>query len=301
MKIPKIPLKAMKAKALGTKSHELKIEKLQEDMSKRVYIAQLKYDGIRLILTITNGVVLFRTFNGSIVPLPKKAQQVRESGLDNIMIDAEITIQGGRMGTRPKVSGMINSAMHGGRINEDLLSINLFDSMYIEDFNNTRCITPYDARYNDTCIHGLKLNMPVARNDIVKDTDHAIAISEQLFKDGFEGLVLKPRTHLYTFTRHRHWVKIKETKPVDLKCVGTTPGEGKYEGMIGALMCEGMAEDRFVKVNPASGMSDLDRSMPPSYYINKTIQVLYNTIIQDQRTGEWSLFSPRFDGVRIDK
>jgi len=294
MKVPKIPLKAMKAK-------EVPLDKLEVAMSKELYIAQLKYDGVRLILTVTNGNPMFRTYAGSIVPLPKLEAQVRASKIDNIMADSEITIQGGRVGTRPIVSGMINSAMHGGRINESLLSVNLFDSMYIGDFVTQRCTQPYDERYINTIMFSVQTGFPAAANMPVRNTKEVTELSEQLYNDGYEGLILKPRTHLYTFTRSPKWVKIKETKTADLYCTGTTEGTGKYEGMIGALELEGIVEGKAVTVKAGSGMNDNQRAATPYFYLHRTIEVKYNSVIQDQRTGEWSLFLPRFNGVRIDK
>jgi hypothetical protein len=198
------------------------------------------------------------------------------------------------------VSGMINSAMHGGRINEGILNYALFDSMNISDFNAHKCPDDYDFRYNMTALYANDTKLLIARNttvNIIKDVEQ---LSEQLYNDGFEGLVLKPKHHMYTFTRSPNWVKIKEVNPADLLCTGTTPGKGKYEGMIGALICSGIVEGKYIIVK-ISGMKDYHRAMNPNYFINKTIELKYNCVIQDQQTGQWSLFSPRFNGVRIDK
>lgn len=286
---PKIEIKAMKAK-------EVPFEKLTFPM-----LAQLKFDGVRLITKVQDDMPTFYTYNGSEVPLPVLQEQLLAAKLGNIVLDGEIVMQGGRVGTRPAVSGMINSALHGGRINERALNYAVFDSLPLEDFEMRKCNQGYKERYAYTIEHAEKAGLVIARNSIVMDVIQVHMLSDQLYRDGFEGLILKPEDHLYRFSRSPHWVKIKETKSADLKCVGTTPGTGKYENMIGALICEGIVEGKQVSVKAGSGLSDEQRDCAPSVYIDRTVELKYNSVIQDQRTGEWSLFLPRFVAVRFDK
>lgn len=289
IKIPKIDIKAMKAK-------EVPLEKLVFPM-----LAQLKYDGVRLITKIVDDMPTFYTYNGSTVPLPKLRDQIINAQLGTIMLDGEIVTQGGKVGTRPMVSGMINSAMHGGTINEDILDYAIFDSMNLRSFEARKCHEDYEYRYYGAMMYANDAGLVIARNQIVKSPKEVQELSEQLYRDGFEGLILKPKHHMYRFSRSPHWVKIKETKTVDLRCVDWTEGTGKYEGMIGALVCHGIVDGKNIKVKAGSGMNDNHRAANPNYYVGKTIELKYNSVIQDQRTGEWSLFLPRFNGVRIDK
>ncbi len=286
---PKIKIKAMKAK-------EVPFEKLKFPL-----IAQLKYDGIRLLTKVVEDMPTFFTYNGSEVPLPKLRAQILKAKLGSVMLDGEIITQGGRIGTRPKVSGMINSALHGGCINESILDYALFDSMHMDDFNVHKCDNNYDFRYYETAKYAFKAELLIARNTTVKTVEDVQRLSEQLYNDGFEGLILKPHFHMYKFSRSPNWAKIKETKTADLLCTGTTPGTGKYEGMIGALICTGIVEDKHIMVKAGSGMNDHQRALSPSIYIGMIIEIKYNSVIQDQRTGQWSLFIPRFNGIRIDK
>lgn len=289
IKTPKIDIKAMKAK-------EVPFEKLVFPM-----FAQLKFDGVRLITKVENDMPTFYTYNGSTVYLPVLQEQILNAKLGNIMIDGEIVFRAGSMATRTTVSGMINSAIHGNKIAEHLLSYTIFDSMPLEAFDLRKCYAGYRKRYADTAVIADKTNLVIARNMIVASPEKVTELSEQLYKDGFEGLILKPFDHPYRFSRSPHWVKIKETKTTDLVCIGTTPGDGKYTGMIGALICKGIVEGKEIIVKPGSGMTDADRAMSPHYYVGKTIEVKYNCVIQDQRTGQWSLFLPRFVTTRFDK
>lgn len=286
---PKIELKAMKAK-------EVPFEKLVFPM-----FAQLKFDGVRLITKIEDDMPTFYTYNGSTVHLPNLQEQILQAKLGNQMLDGEIVFRAGNMDTRTTVSGMINSAIHGNRINERQLSYTIFDTMPLEMFEARKCDMGYVERYHLTSGIGHKTGLVVARNTVVKSPKQVQELSEQLYADGFEGLILKPFDHKYYFSRNKNWVKIKETKTADLVCLGTTPGTGKYTGMIGALICSGRVEGKEVTVKVGSGLNDADRSLSPQYYAGSTIEVKYNSTIQDSRTGEWSLFLPRYVTKRFDK
>jgi DNA ligase-1 len=289
IKHPKIELKAMKAK-------EVPFEKLVFPM-----LAQLKFDGVRLITCIEDDMPTFYTYNGSTVELPALREQILQAQLGNMMLDGEIVFRAGSVNTRTTVSGMINSAIHGNRINERSLSYTIFDGMPLEMFKARKCDAGYKERYSWTITAANQAHLVIARNMTVHSPDHVEELSAQLYADGFEGLILKPFDHKYYFSRNKNWVKIKETKSADLLCIDTTPGTGKYEGMIGALVCRGLVENKIVTVKVGSGFNDAQRDQAPSIYIDKIIEVKYNSVIQDSRTGEWSLFLPRFVAVRFDK
>jgi DNA ligase-1 len=124
---------------------------------------------------------------------------------------------------------------------------------------------------------------------------------EHLISQGYEGAMLKHANSTYDFKRSASWVKMKETKTADLTCVGHLFGTGKYEGMIGSLVCKGIVEGVPVEVAVGSGLTDDDRAKKPTSYIGKTIEVKYNTVVQDKNGNTSSLFLPRFSCVRFDK
>lgn len=278
---------------------EVPIEKLKYPL-----YMQLKYDGVRIIITKKDNVVTFRTRNGKQIFLPFCEDQLTVSLPNNIMIDTEVTIKEGTTVDRTKVSGMINSARSHGIIDEQILVFNAFDYMPVHDFEACICNTPYIDRLAklkeiidaaNTPVLTLALTWiartPAQVNEVYMDT-----ISQNL-----EGLILKSPTHLYSFKRSADWVKLKEVKTADLLCVDWAPGTGKYEGMIGALVCEGVVEGKQVLVSIGSGLTDADRADHPSDYLSNIIEVKYNSVIQDSKTGRWSLFLPRFVCVRFDK
>ena len=114
---------------------------------------------------------------------------------------------------------------------------------------------------------------------------------EDALQRGEEGLVLKNRKDPYTFGRSRSWCKVKKRETVDLPVLRVIEGEGKYEGVLGALVCEYNGTE--VKVG--SGYTDAQRiefmTNPP-----KMVEVYFQN-----QTGKGSLRFPIFIRDRFDK
>jgi ATP-dependent DNA ligase len=76
-------------------------------------------------------------------------------------------------------------------------------------------------------------------------------------------------------------------------------GTGKYEGMLGALVCE--SEDGIIKVKVGSGFNDEDRKkIKKQDVLGKVVAVKYNARIRSKHEDE-SLFLPIFVEIREDK
>lgn len=266
-------------------------------------LAQVKFDGVRIITIKRKGIATFYTRNGKVVDLPHHRMEVEASKHDNFVLDGEMTIINGRMEDRTTVSGMINSAIHGGVIDEFKLVYDIFDAMELDDWDRQRCLITYSGRLDFVreLTNTLPRNFQLVTSLIVKDLKQLQDHYAMTIALGLEGLILKYRNHKYTFKRSKDWIKLKETKTADLTCVGFNLGEGKREGGIGSLLLEGIVEGKHVKVSVGSGLNDQDVFKPFDLYSNKTIEVKYNTVIQDKFTKQWSLFLPRFICVRFDK
>ena len=122
----------------------------------------------------------------------------------------------------------------------------------------------------------------------------------QKIKAGYEGLIIRQTYDPYEWKRSEKLIKLKVTKECVLECVGATGGTGKYEGMIGALLCEGTIGDKNIKVKLGSGLTDHDREIASWEYSGKKIDVLYNDIVKAESADHYSLFLPRFKRVRGD-
>ena len=85
-----------------------------------------------------------------------------------------------------------------------------------------------------------------------------------------------------------------------LTIVGFEEGTGKNVGKLGALICEGVDNEKLIRVNVGSGFTDNDRD---SYWssrfelIGDVVEVVADAVTQNQ-DGSYSLRFPRFARFR---
>jgi DNA ligase-1 len=139
--------------------------------------------------------------------------------------------------------------------------------------------------------------------DTGEGRDQLMRYAKDNVNAGFEGIMIKDINSPYECKRNTFWMKWKPTITVDLKVVSLEEGTGRNVGRLGALVCEGEDDGKFIQVNVGSGYSDEDRD---SYWANskdvigRTAEVLCDVITQNQ-DGSYSLRFPRFVRFRDDK
>ena len=77
---------------------------------------------------------------------------------------------------------------------------------------------------------------------------------------GGEGLMLRHRDSHYQPTRNQDLLKLKRFQDAEARVLAHLPGQGKYQGMLGALLVE-MPDGRRFKLG--TGFSDQQRQQPP--------------------------------------
>ena len=120
---------------------------------------------------------------------------------------------------------------------------------------------------------------------------------------GFEGIMIKEMEAPYICKRSTDWMKWKPTITVDLEVIGVEEGTGRNKGRLGALVCSGEDDSKFITVNVGSGFSDTDRDnlwRDRNMIIGRTCEILCDVITQNQ-DGTYSLRFPRFVRFRDDK
>lgn len=302
---------------------KVQLAKAEKDLSKLKFplLAQLKYDGVRIVIIWNGDSVVFKTRNGREIFLPYISRRLKDNFEEIVaqpcIIDTEVTLYAGTTEDRAAVSGLINSARQKKPILEQKLVFNCFDCMPLDDFNNAECLMTYQHRL--AILNHIIVELEVrteapcyllkANTTTVLSFEEVNILMADTLEQNQEGLILKTPEHLYTFKRSKDWIKLKAVLDADITCIDIVEGTGKYQGMIGALVCEGVVEGMQITVNVGTGLSDMDRARVAfdsdksvhSLYLGSIIEVQYNSLIQNSVTGNWSLFLPRFICMRTDK
>lgn len=114
---------------------------------------------------------------------------------------------------------------------------------------------PFDSRYLHL-IQTIKKNkyrytLPVEHRVLLQPSE-ILADYKRALAQGYEGLVIKDRHHIYKPGKSNFWLKIKPVYDAICKVIGTYEGQGKYEGMLGGVW----VDFNGVKVKVGSGISD---------------------------------------------
>jgi DNA ligase-1 len=126
---------------------------------------------------------------------------------------------------------------------------------------------------------------------------------KDMVNDGHEGVMIKDVGAPYECKRNTFWMKYKPTLTVDLEVIGVEEGTGRNAGRLGALVCSGVDDGKFITVNVGSGFSDGDRDdywTNRNFIIGRTCEILCDVISQNM-DGTYSLRFPRFVRFRMDK
>ena len=139
--------------------------------------------------------------------------------------------------------------------------------------------------------------------DTAEGKDQLERYAKDNVDSGFEGIMIKKVDAPYECKRNTFWMKFKPVYDYDLTVIGIEEGTGKNQGRMGALVCEGVDDDKHITVNVGSGYTDVERQ---SYWddkesvIGQTAVVMADAITQDA-SGSYSLRFPRFKTFRDDK
>jgi len=118
--------------------------------------------------------------------------------------------------------------------------------------------------------------------------------NKEAIAKGFEGIMIKDPEAPYVCKRHVAWLKQKPFIEVSLTIVGIEPGTGKNEGKMGAVICEGEDDGKFIRVNVGSGWTDDQRGEIDDSVIGQVLEVRADAITRSQDSEDvYSLRFPR--------
>ena len=121
-------------------------------------------------------------------------------------------------------------------------------------------------------------------------------INAKAIAGGYEGIMIKDPNAPYECKRTVSWLKLKPFIEVSLNVVAVEEGTGKNIGKLGALVCEGEDDNKWIRVNCGSGFTDSDRDTFWSNrdaLVGQVVEVRADAITQNQ-DGSYSLRFPRF-------
>ena len=263
--------------------------------------AQLKMDGMRFNAIVKDGKCEFRSRNGKEIQLLGYLEQefISIANGQNLVFDGELLVNDkGIILDRQTGNGILNKAVKGTISIDEARKVHatIWDAINYDTFKQGEGKLTYHSRFSSLESMSLPNKIHLVESKIVASLEEAQAIFEEYLAQGQEGIILKDMTGIWQDKRVKTQVKFKAELDCDLLVVGVQPGTGKYEGMVGALLCE--SSDGVVKVDVGSGLSDDDRKRDD--YIGKIVAVTYNARIKNKQ-GEESLFLPRLIEVREDK
>ena len=122
--------------------------------------------------------------------------------------------------------------------------------------------------------------------------------NKKMVEEGYEGIMIKDVDAPYECKRSTSWLKQKPFIEVSLTVTAIEEGTGKNVGKLGALVCEGNDDGKFIVVNCGSGFTDEQRAefwAAKDQLIGQVVEVRADaaTRSQDSETT-WSLRFPRF-------
>lgn len=275
-------------------------QKLVDKIKWPAYV-QLKLDGMRFNAVVRDGQCEFKSRNGKTIDLLGNLEKefVELANGSDMVYDGELVVTDGfTLLDRQTGNGILNKALKGTISVEEASKVRacIWDVIPYMYFTTGEYSRPYKERFS--FIKETR-NISIVPNFIVENIEEAQAKFREYYTQGEEGIILKDMHAPWENKRSKSLIKFKGELECDLKIVDVEDGTGKYEGMLGALVCE--SEDGIIKVKVGSGFNDEDRKkIKKQDVLGKVVAVKYNARIRSKHEGE-SLFLPIFVEIREDK
>lgn len=256
-----IEVKPMGALAIPT-------DKYAEIMSSSDYIAEPKFDGSRYILHFGKSVRLTsrrESVKGGMVEKSGNVPHIIQDIVDKLppgtVLDGEINCPNGVrnfqyvqsiMGSLP-TTAIATQELQGELIYDvfDLLAYSGNDLRDLPFHMRRGMLEDLFKHYSFTYLYL-----------VPQRKDKEQFLKEQL-DNGAEGIMLKNINSKYVEGKKpaHHWYKVKRVQTFDGIVNSYIPGQGKYAGMLGALIVKQYVGPNLVEVATISGMTDADRKL----------------------------------------
>ena len=264
------------------------------------------FDGIKWVFTSRNGKPMHVDFDMS--GLPKEyvydgeilsPQQVKLSNAiyENVIFGTPIDKTAVSFN---QTSGLINRHDKNKELIYNIFDIMIDDVEYIDRRNvliNLKPSTP-DVRILPVLTYAGKDRL----------FDQANKLMDIVVKAGGEGVMINLASAKYQHKRTDGLLKFKPVYSMDMVVTDIEYGTGKYEDMVGALVCHVVTPNgKSINCKVGTGLSDDQReswALHPDKILNKIVEVGYFSMSQTSAeigTNSYSLRFPRLIKVRNDK
>ena len=269
---------------------------------------EVKLDGVRVLAVVTSNTVNLFSRNGKpfenfpqiadeLTPLLMKLPSVDFSSGRGYVLDGEIVgesfqqlMRQAHRKSNAKTEGMVYHVF-------DVVPLPAFrEGVWKQDQTKRLEILERFKPLLDTtdCVRimpGMTVDLDTAEgHDVMR------RFAEASVAQGYEGIMIKDLDAPYECKRSSAWMKWKPTITVDLNITGFEEGTGRNQGRLGAIICEGVDNDRTIRVNVGSGLSDDDRDQywhARDDLLGRVVEVQADAVTQNQ-DGSYSLRFPRF-------
>jgi DNA ligase-1 len=265
-----------------------------------------KLDGVRVLAVVSRGSVALFSRNGKAF---ENFPQIIEA-IDEIRGKVKLHIQGGYVLDGEIVGESFQALMKQAQRKSDVktegMVYSIFDIIPLEDFSKrgfwnaqqhkrtTMLENNREIIESQSCLRvmkGIDVDLDTAEgHDIMR------RYAEDAVAQGFEGIMIKDVGAPYECKRSSFWMKWKPTITVDLNIIGFEEGTGRNARRLGAIICEGVDNERNIRVNVGSGLSDANRDeywLARNDLLGRVVEVEADAVTQNQ-DGSYSLRFPRF-------
>lgn len=256
----------------------------------------IKYDGYQISILKVGTSVKFFTSSNKRFNIEYLSNKLKTVSGDFLLICEYMHGTEGKLGDRG-LSAKLNTYISNYKkdvsndVNDEKLTrLKVFDCI---KFNHNTF--EVDVTFKDRLLYMKSLVLPVEISTVdfkLGSFDSILKLLDSTTAVGWEGLMAINVDSMYKVgKRVHHAIKIKRRLTVDLICVDTFEGKGKFKDEIGGLICK---DSHGRLVNVGSGLTTSQRKLSKSTYIDKVIEISYERLAD-------TYIQPVFKYIRLDK
>jgi DNA ligase-1 len=276
----------------------------ESKVSGKKYI-EVKLDGVRVIaiVRVDGRVDMFSRNGKELVNFPHIVEQIsnvvkQDPPEYDLVLDGEIMSS--------SFQDLMTQVHRKSDVKANDAILNLFDVLPLEDFekgiwnkrqeDRSAMVYYWHKKHKDVLPNVSVVGHELVDLDTPDGQKRYKEINVKAIAGGYEGIMLKDPEAPYECKRSVAWLKLKPFIEVSLEVVDVEEGTGRNIGRLGAIVCQGVDDEKTIRVNVGSGFSDSDRD---SYWssrdtvLGQIVEVRADAVTQNQ-DGTYSLRFPRF-------